>query len=242
MASVTASFLRVIQEEGIIVSFVISCSDIHKTYSSGENIVRALQGVNLHIEPGTMTAIMGPSGCGKSTLLNVIGLVQPFDSGELLLGENKTKTLKDSSRAKLRNEFFGYLVQDFALVEADTVWANVTIPLLYASREQRKKLKRRKIAELLAQVDIEEKINEKVKNLSGGQRQRVALARALVNEPEVILADEPTGQLDHENAMSIMSLLRRQAMNGKTILLVTHDSGIAGMCDQVIQMREGVLV
>jgi putative ABC transport system ATP-binding protein len=178
---------------------LIKTENVKKEYMSGKKKNLVLKGVNLEINAGEKIAIVGPSGSGKTTLLNIIGLLLPATEGEVYLAGKRASTLKEKERAKLRNKFFGYVFQEFLLVEEDTVFQNIEIPLLYSLTKKTKSEKRKMVEEVLEKVGLEVKINEKVRNLSGGERQRVAIARAIINDPEVILADEPTGSLDAEN-------------------------------------------
>ncbi|MBT1279369.1 ABC transporter ATP-binding protein, partial [Thermoanaerobacter sp. AC272] len=186
---------------------LIKIENVKKEYISGKKKNLVLKGVNLEINEGEKIAIVGPSGSGKTTLLNIIGLLLPATEGEVYLAGKRASSLKEKERAKLRNKFFGYIFQEFLLVEEDTVFQNIEIPLLYSLTKKTKSEKRKMVEEVLEKVGLEVKINEKVRNLSGGERQRVAIARAIINDPEVILADEPTGSLDAENGEKIMDIL-----------------------------------
>lgn len=224
---------------------IIQCKDICKEYSKGESLVRALNGVELTVSEGEMAAIMGKSGSGKSTLLNIIGMLDSQTSGDyILMGENTNK-YSNKEKAKMRNQFFGFIMQDFALVDRYTVKENVEIPLLYVEKgkEKSKKEKEEKIKEILKQLGIEDKLNTRCYNLSGGQRQRVAIARALINDSKVIIADEPTGALDEETSQDIMNILKTINKNNKiTIIIVTHDSDVAKYCNKIYHMSNGKLI
>lgn len=198
-----------------------------------------LKGVYLEINEGEKIAIVGPSGSGKTTLLNIIGLLLPATEGEVYLAGKRASSLKEKERAKLRNKFFGYIFQEFLLVEEDTVFQNIEIPLLYSLTKKTKSEKRKMVEEVLEKVGLEVKINEKVRNLSGGERQRVAIARAIINDPEVILADEPTGSLDAENGEKIVDILESLVDKGKTLLIVTHNEAIAKRCDRIFRIKDG---
>ena len=218
---------------------LIKTENVKKEYMSGKKKNLVLKGVNLEINEGEKIAIVGPSGSGKTTLLNIIGLLLPATEGEVYLAGKRASTLKEKERAKLRNKFFGYVFQEFLLVEEDTVFQNIEIPLLYSLTKKTKSEKRKMVEEVLEKVGLEVKINEKVRNLSGGERQRVAIARAIINDPEVILADEPTGSLDAENGEKIVDILESLVDKGKTLLIVTHNEAIAKRCDRIFRIKDG---
>ncbi|HAA80776.1 MAG: ABC transporter related [Caldanaerobacter subterraneus] len=218
---------------------LIKTENVKKEYMSGKKKNLVLKGVNLEINAGEKIAIVGPSGSGKTTLLNIIGLLLPATEGEVYLDGKRASTLKEKERAKLRNKFFGYVFQEFLLVEEDTVFQNIEIPLLYSLTKKTKSEKRKMVEEVLEKVGLEVKINEKVRNLSGGERQRVAIARAIINDPEVILADEPTGSLDAENGEKIMDIVESLVDKGKTLLIVTHNEAIAKRCDRIFRIKDG---
>ncbi|ABY92650.1 ABC transporter ATP-binding protein [Thermoanaerobacter sp. X514] len=218
---------------------LIKTENVKKEYMSGKKKNLVLKGVNLEINAGEKIAIVGPSGSGKTTVLNIIGLLLPATEGEVYLAGKRASTLKEKERAKLRNKFFGYVFQEFLLVEEDTVFQNIEIPLLYSLTKKTKSEKRKMVEEVLEKVGLEVKINEKVRNLSGGERQRVAIARAIINDPEVILADEPTGSLDAENGEKIMDILESLVDKGKTLLIVTHNEAIAKRCDRIFRIKDG---
>lgn len=218
---------------------LIKTENVKKEYMSGKKKNLVLKGVNLEINAGEKIAIVGPSGSGKTTLLNIIGLLLPVTEGEVYLAGKRASSLKEKERAKLRNKFFGYVFQEFLLVEEDTVFQNIEIPLLYSLTKKTKSEKRKMVEEVLEKVGLEVKINEKVRNLSGGERQRVAIARAIINDPEVILADEPTGSLDAENGEKIVDILESLVDKGKTLLIVTHNEAIAKRCDRIFRIKDG---
>ncbi|MTI94104.1 MAG: ABC transporter ATP-binding protein [Firmicutes bacterium] len=218
---------------------LINAVSLHKEYTQGNSKTHAVRGVSLDINQGESIAVTGPSGCGKTTLLNIIGLIVSPTRGELHVQGKEATTFTDKRRAEYRNKFYGYVVQDFALVEDYTARENVEIPLLY-SHERLGFIERKKRAvDALAKVGLADKIKEKAKNLSGGQRQRVAIARALVNNPQVILADEPTGSLDSETGIEILKLLFDLVEEGKTLLLATHNLDLAGQCKKHFKMLDG---
>ena len=218
---------------------LIKIENVKKEYISGKKKNLVLKGVNLEINAGEKIAIVGPSGSGKTTLLNIIGLLLPATEGEVYLAGKRASSLKEKERAKLRNKFFGYVFQEFLLVEEDTVFQNIEIPLLYSLTKKTKSEKRKMVEKVLEKVGLEVKINEKVRNLSGGERQRVAIARAIINDPEVILADEPTGSLDAENGEKIMDIVESLVDKGKTLLIVTHNEAIAKRCDRIFRIKDG---
>ena len=218
---------------------LIKTENVKKEYISGKKKNLVLKGENLEINAGEKIAIVGPSGSGKTTLLNIIGLLLPATEGEVYLAGKRASSLKEKERAKLRNKFFGYVFQEFLLVEEDTVFQNIEIPLLYSLTKKTKSEKRKMVEEVLEKVGLEVKINEKVRNLSGGERQRVAIARAIINDPEVILADEPTGSLDAENGEKIMDIVESLVDKGKTLLIVTHNEAIAKRCDRIFRIKDG---
>ncbi len=213
---------------------MIKCSEIRKIY--GE--VRVLSDVNIWIDPGKVTGIVGASGSGKSTLLNLIGLMDRPDSGDVVIDGRLVSALSATKAAHLRNELIGFVFQSFHLLSRLTAWENVALPLLYRGVGQRE----RKVAALamLDRVGLSDRVHHRPEQLSGGQRQRVAIARALVTEPRLILADEPTGNLDSATGLQVMDLLRQLNRDlGVTILMVTHDRDMARLCDRVIEIRDG---
>lgn len=184
---------------------------------------------------------MGPSGSGKSSLLNIIGLLDTATDGNYELDGVSIDSLSSKDKAALRNSKFGFIVQDFALVEKYTVKQNIEIPFSYSKHKTSKAEKNKLVLNVLTRLGIADKINELAYNLSGGQRQRVAIARALINNPEIILADEPTGALDSKNAKEIINILKELNKQGKTILVITHDKNIAASCNNIIGIKDGVL-
>ncbi len=215
-------------------TYMIKCSEIQKIY--GE--IRVLSDVNIWIDPGKVTGIVGTSGSGKSTLLNLIGLMDRPDSGDVVIDGRLVSALSATKAAHLRNELIGFVFQSFHLLSRLTAWENVALPLLYRGVGQRE----RKVAALamLDRVGLSDRVHHRPEQLSGGQRQRVAIARALVTEPRLILADEPTGNLDSATGLQVMDLLRQLNRDlGVTILMVTHDRDMAKLCDRVIEIRDG---
>ena len=194
-----------------------------------------LKGIDLSINNGEMTAIMGASGCGKSTLLNIIGCLDVAESGEYWLKGKKVTGKSQKEMARIRNEIFGYVIQDFALIRDDTVLENIRIPLDYS----KKKIDKLRIDQLLKSLGLKKLQKMRVSLLSGGEQQRTAIARALVNDPEILLADEPTGALDSKTGQEVMNILREICNKGKTIVIVTHDEKIARQCDRILCMKDG---
>lgn len=218
---------------------MISLKNIIKDYGEGSGKTTALKGVDLEIEKGEMVAIMGPSGSGKTTLLNILGLVDIQTSGEYILDGKVVKGIKADSLAKLRNKKIGFIFQNFNLLYEYDIVYNVSIPLTYSNNT---KDMRSRCVKMLKMVGLKDHINKKPDELSGGQKQRVAIARALINEPEIILADEPTGALDKKTGDDILELIRDINKEGKTIIIVTHDKSIADKCDRVINIIDGQVV
>ena len=215
----------------------IELKNINKSFGKGEGIIEALKGIDLSIEKGEMVAIMGPSGSGKSTLLNILGFLDKPNEGNYIYNGKETKNFSDKYLANTRNKNIGFVVQNFALIEDYTVYENIEIPLIYGnvSKSKRKKI----INELLIKFHIEDKKNKLPKELSGGQNQRVAIIRALVNNPEVILADEPTGALDQKTGKEVIELFRKLNNEKKTVIIITHDINVANMCDRTIHIIDG---
>jgi len=216
---------------------MITLENINKIYPVGEGEFYALKDVELHIEKGDFTAILGPSGSGKSTLLNMIGCLDNSTSGSYRLDDQEITALKDGEKAKLRNQKIGFVLQDFALLNRETVYYNVMLPLLFSSVPYGKI--RKKVLAALETVGLSGQEKKLANQLSGGQRQRVAIARALVNDPDLILADEPTGQLDSETGKQIMELLRELNRQGKPVIVVTHDDKVAGYCGRHFRVIDG---
>ncbi|MBN1053554.1 ABC transporter ATP-binding protein [Clostridium botulinum] len=217
---------------------VIGLKDIKKIYGKKDYETVALQSINLEISEGESIAIMGTSGSGKSTLLNILGCLDTQTSGSYFFNGNSINTFKEKELAKLRNSSFGFIVQSFALIDDFTVYENVVIPLDYSKNKKKKS----EVINLLKKLGIDEKINKTPKELSGGQCQRVAIARALVNDPEVILADEPTGSLDGRTGQEIMNILLDLNKKGKTLIIVTHDLNIAKQCHRIVNIVDGKII
>ena len=217
----------------------ITVTQACKSYETSHYTVKAVNHANLSVESGEAVAIVGPSGCGKSTLLNIIGLILKPDSGSVAVGGEEVLSMNDRRCSAFRNASFGYIVQDFALLDDETVYHNIRIPLLYNRQIKRREHKPR-IREIAQKLDISDKLNRKAGKLSGGERQRVAIARAIVCDQPIILADEPTGSLDAANKSNVMDILMRLCKeSGKTLIIVTHDPSIAERCDRIVQMTDG---
>ena len=219
-------------------SCMIAAEDLWKTYDMGsEQQVHALRGVNLRIQRNEYVAIMGPSGSGKSTLMNLIGCLDTPSQGKYWLNSQLVSELDDDELARIRNKEIGFVFQTFNLLPRATSLHNVELPLIYSGTPSDKRTERAKAA--LRQVDLEARMMHKPNELSGGQRQRVAVARALVNDPSILLADEPTGNLDSVTGNEIMGLFARLHEQGNTIVLVTHEHDIAVHAHRVIHIRDG---
>ncbi|SER69259.1 ABC transporter ATP-binding protein [Psychrobacillus sp. OK032] len=219
---------------------MIELRDVRKYYRSGNRKAEILRGVNLQVEPGEYVAIMGKSGSGKSTMLNLLGALDNLDSGTYELAGKSVHRMSRGRRAKLRNEEIGFVFQHFQLIPNLSVYQNVLLPLTYGRKRLRRKKSR--VLALLDEMGISNKKNQKPDRLSGGEKQRVAIARALVNEPSLILADEPTGSLDEETTESILNLFDRVHKNGATIVVITHDIEVAERAERILHLQNGVLV
>ena len=219
---------------------VIRLDDVRKYYLVGDYIVRALDGVSITISRGSFTAIMGPSGSGKSTLMNLIGCLDSPTSGHIAIDGEPTEELSEAELADIRNRKVGFVFQQYNLLSKLTVLDNVMTPLLYAGEGRRE---RREMAEaMLEKVGLKDRMKHRPSELSGGQKQRVAIARALVNNPAILLADEPTGALDSKTGEDVMSLFMGLNEEGRTIVLVTHDLKLGAMCPARISIRDGKVV
>lgn len=219
---------------------IIKVSNITKAFGIKGAKVNALNGVSLSIKEGEMLAIMGKSGSGKSTLLNILGCLMKMDSGEYWYRNQKRDFTSSRLMTNFRRDELGFIVQYFALIEDINVFKNVALPLKY--QKIRRAVIKDKVCDVLEKLDIADKAKAYPDELSGGQQQRVAIARAIVKEPEIILADEPTGALDEQNGNKIMEILSAMNKQGKTIVIVTHDSKVAKCCGRVIELRDGKVV
>ncbi|NLH45503.1 MAG: ABC transporter ATP-binding protein [Acholeplasmataceae bacterium] len=219
---------------------VIELKDIMKTYQMGDSIVHALDHVNLEINAGEFTSIMGPSGSGKSTLMNVIGCLDRPTSGQYFLDGKEIGGYDDDELARTRNQKIGFVFQNFNLLPRLSALVNVALPLVYAGVPEGERLKRAR--ETLTAVGLGERVDHRPNEMSGGQRQRVAIARALINNPAIIMADEPTGNLDSKSSYEIMDIFRQLNDAGKTIVMVTHEPDIAERTKRIIHMVDGKIV
>jgi len=220
---------------------ILVARDLVKTYDSGEVEVHALRGLNLDVRKGEMVAIMGPSGCGKTTLLNCLSGIDEFTSGEIWIAGQRLSRLNDNAKTDFRAMKMGFIFQNYNLLPVLKAVENVELPLLVRGDDP--KASRKKALEALAAVGLEPESYKKPAELSGGQQQRVAIARALVNEPDIVFADEPTGNLDTETTLEVIELMRRlHKEKGLTFVIVTHDSSVGNATERVILMRNGLIL
>lgn len=216
---------------------IISIDDIHKTYEVGDQLVHALDGVDLTIYRNDYVAIMGPSGSGKSTLMNMLGCLDTPTSGRYVLNGTDVSDMDEDELAEVRNKEIGFVFQTFNLLPRYTAVENVAVPLVYAGIAKSRRLRRAE--EALRSVGLENRMEHRPNEMSGGQRQRVAVARALVNDPSIILADEPTGNLDTKTSIDIMRLFERIYRSGNTVIVVTHEEDIARHARRIVRLRDG---
>ncbi len=216
---------------------IIETNDLWKTYQMGAETIHALRGVSIQIDRGEYVAIMGPSGSGKSTLMNLIGCLDTPSKGSYLLNGKQVSEMNDDELARIRNQEIGFVFQTFNLLPRATALHNVELPLIYAGITSKARAEQARQA--LARVELTDRQTHRPNELSGGQRQRVAIARALVNNPSILLADEPTGNLDSKTGEEIMTLFARLHEAGNTIVLVTHEPEIAAHAERVIHIRDG---
>ncbi len=221
----------------------IKLDGVTKTFKKKRTSVVALDSINLTVEKGEFLGIIGKSGAGKTTLLNIIGLLSRATEGNYYIGKEDTTNLSEKKKAQYRNQMFGFVLQEYGLIENYSVIENVEIPLNYAEKTYSKKEKRKRIFDILKKLGLEGKIDDVCNELSGGQKQRVAIARALVNDPEILIADEPTGALDSETAQEFLELLYKINKElKKTIIMVTHDKNMLKYCNRVIEIKDGKLL
>ncbi|OGY93531.1 MAG: macrolide ABC transporter ATP-binding protein [Candidatus Komeilibacteria bacterium RIFOXYC1_FULL_37_11] len=217
---------------------MIELKDVHKDFINGDVVTKVLHGVSLKIGRGEFLAIMGPSGSGKSTLMHILGFLDTLSSGQYFFNNKDVSSLDDDTLAQYRNKKVGFVFQSFNLLPKTTVWENVRLPLLYSNE----KMDSRIIDEAIKSVGLEHRRDHLSNQLSGGEKQRVAIARALVNKPDIIFADEPTGNLDSKSGIAIMSILAELSKVGKTVVLVTHESTTARYANRIITIRDGLIV
>jgi len=218
---------------------VIHLKDIKKSYFMGKQELQVLKGINIDIQKNEYVALMGPSGSGKSTLMNILGCLDSPTSGTYILSDNDVSTMLDNDLAEIRNKEIGFVFQQFNLLPRLTALENVALPLVYAGISR--KLRTEMAKEVLSKVDLTDRSHHKPNELSGGQCQRVAIARALVNNPSIILADEPTGNLDSKTSHEIMEIFNKIHQDGNTVVLVTHEDDISKFAHRIIRLRDGKL-
>jgi len=221
------------------MSQVINIKGITRDFKLGQETVKVLKGIDLEIDKGEYVAFMGPSGSGKSTLMNLLGCLDTPTSGSYILNGKDASQMSDDELAEIRNKEIGFVFQTFNLLPRTTALDNVALPMIYAGKSKTERNKR--AAEVLTNVGLADRMDHKPNQLSGGQRQRVAVGRALVNNPSIILADEPTGNLDSKTSVEIMNLFDEIHASGNTVILVTHEEEIAEHAHRIIRLRDGVI-
>lgn len=221
------------------MSLIINIKNITRNFPMGNEVVKVLKGIDLEIERGEYVALMGPSGSGKSTLMNLLGCLDTPTSGSYELNGKDVSNMTDDDLAEIRNKEIGFVFQTFNLLPRTTALENVALPMIYAGASKKERTARAK--EVLTQVGLADRMDHKPNQLSGGQRQRVAVGRALVNSPSIILADEPTGNLDSKTSVEIMSLFNKIHAAGNTVILVTHEEDIAENAHRIIRLRDGII-
>lgn len=219
---------------------MIKIENIVKVYTTGDIKLTALKEVSLHIKPGEFASIMGPSGCGKSTMMNLLGCLDRITSGRYILNGKDVSGLVDNQLAAIRNKEIGFVFQSFNLLPRMTILENVELPMVYAGVPLKER--RERALEALSKVNLSDRIKHRPNEISGGQKQRVAIARAIVNRPSVILADEPTGNLDSKVTEEIMRIIQRLNDEGATVLMVTHEADVARYSKRIIRMKDGEIV
>ena len=218
---------------------LIKITNIKRDFPLGNEIVYVLKGIDLEINKGEYVVLMGPSGSGKSTLMNILGCLDTPTSGTYILNGKYVSEMQDDELAGIRNKEIGFVFQTFNLMPRTTALDNVALPMVYAGHSKSERVER--ATEVLTQVGLDDRMDHKPNQLSGGQRQRVAVARALVNKPSIILADEPTGNLDSKTSVEIMNLFNEIHTNGNTVILVTHEEDITAYAHRVIRLRDGII-
>ncbi|TDR26149.1 ABC transporter ATP-binding protein [Flavobacterium cheniae] len=218
---------------------LIKITNIKRDFPLGNEIVYVLKGIDLEINKGEYVALMGPSGSGKSTLMNILGCLDTPTSGTYILNGKHVSEMQDDELAGIRNKEIGFVFQTFNLMPRTTALDNVALPMVYAGHSKSERVER--ATEVLTQVGLNDRMDHKPNQLSGGQRQRVAVARALVNKPSIILADEPTGNLDSKTSVEIMNLFNEIHAKGNTVILVTHEEDIAAYAHRIIRLRDGLI-
>lgn len=220
---------------------IITAQQVHKTFRNDQIEVHALRGVDISVDAGEMVAIMGPSGCGKTTLLNCLSGLDEFDSGEIIIEGANLRSMNDRMRTRYRAERMGFVFQTYNLLPVITAVENVELPLLVGG--VRPAEARQRALTTLDQVGLADRVHHRPAELSGGQRQRVTIARALVNNPAIVWADEPTGNLDSKSAMDILTLMRDlNRQRNQTLVIVTHDPAIGALCDRIVRMQDGQII